>query len=258
MAQLINLVAHLPDAAILIVGAVSTAIIALAVAWLARRFWFSPHNETLEPHAKLADLVHGSLLAFCVFVLALVLSDVRANLGRADDAALREGSAIARVDRELQAIGADAATARERLKDYARAIVADEWKTLAERTPALSAGAERALITLVAETRRLALAKPEEGGALRPLVSTLEDLRQGRLEFATKTVPTVFWWVIALFLIGAMAMYGRNPLDATGMSLIVLHMAAIGLVVALIIALDEPFRGESSISPAPIAKAAGL
>ena len=117
MAWLINLVTYLPDAAILIVGATTTALVALAVAWFARRFWFLPHGEAIEPHGKLADLVHGSLLAFTVFVLALVLSDVRANLGRADDAALREGSVFARLDRELQAIGADAATARERLKD---------------------------------------------------------------------------------------------------------------------------------------------
>jgi hypothetical protein len=55
--------------------------------------------------------------------------------------------------------------------------------------------------------------------------------------------------MIATFLLGAMVMNGRYELNGLGASLVAIHMAAIGLVLALILVLDEPFRGETSIQP---------
>ena len=52
----------------------------------------------------------------------------------------------------------------------------------------------------------------------------------------------MFWWVMAVFIVGAMIMNGRHKLDAFGMTLIAFHMGAIGLVVALILVMDSPFR----------------
>ncbi|MET0605228.1 MAG: hypothetical protein ABWZ80_02120 [Beijerinckiaceae bacterium] len=258
MTSLIDRIAFLPDLAILALGAAFVAALALGVAWVAHRFWFADRLPLTDAHVKIADLVHGSLLAFTVFVLALALTDVRANLGRADDAALREASTIARLDRELEALGPEAATARQKLKSYARAVLSDEWATLSRSPPTLSAAAQSELSALVQEARRLANAHAGDAGSLRTLTGAMEDLRQGRLEFATKSVPGVFWWMIAAFVLGTMAMYGRNPMDATGAALIIVHMAAIGLVIALIIVMDEPFRGQTSISSVPIGKAAGL
>jgi hypothetical protein len=101
MEWLYRFVANSSDAVILAVGVVSTAGLALALALISRRLLFSPHDEAFESHSKLADVVHGSLLAFSVFVLALVLTEVRSNLGKADDAELREASIIARLVRDL-------------------------------------------------------------------------------------------------------------------------------------------------------------
>jgi hypothetical protein len=42
------------------------------------------------------------------------------------------------------------------------------------------------------------------------------------------------------------------------MTLIAFHMGALGLVVALILVMDSPFRGETSVSPAALVRAAGL
>jgi hypothetical protein len=55
-----------------------------------------------------------------------------------------------------------------------------------------------------------------------------------------------------------MIMYGRDKLDAFGMTLIAFHVGAIGLVVALILVMDAPFRGETSVSPVALVRAAGL
>ena len=255
MTSLFNLFVQLPDLVILVVGAAATAGLALAIALLTRRFWFAPRADRLETHTKLADLVHSGLLAFAVFLLALVLSDVRANLGRADDATLREASVLTRLDRELSLIGDSARDARVRLRAYADAIVSDEWLTLGRAEPELSGKAEGLLRALNRDVHALAANNPAVASQLRALFDRAEDLRQGRLENATKSIASIFWWMIGAFVLGAMAMNGRNPVDANSATLILLHMAPIGLVMSLIIVMDEPFRGETSISSAPIAKA---
>jgi hypothetical protein len=259
MNWLYKLIATSSDAVILTGGVVSTAALALVLALISRRVVFSRRDDALENHSKLADLVHGSLLAFSVFVLALVLTEVRSNLGKADDAELREASVIARLNRDLKTVGTvDASAAGERVKDYVRSAISAEWTTLAQHEPALSEETDRAMASLVAQVNKVATDNPEFANTLRGYLDKLEDLRQSRLESATKAVPPVFWWVMAVFIVGAMIMYGRHKLDAIGMTLIAFHMGAIGLVVALILVMDAPFRGETSVSPVALVRAAGL
>ena len=114
------------------------------------------------------------------------------------------------------------------------------------------------MASLVAQVNSVAADNPEAASALRAYVDKLEELRQSRLESATKSVPPVFWWVMAVFIVGAMIMNGRHKLDAFGLTLIAFHMGAIGLVVALILVMDAPFRGETSVSPASLVRAARL
>lgn len=244
------------DLAVLSIGALGTAGLALGVALFSRRFLFSGDTLRLADHGKLAELVHGSLLGFTVFVLALVLSDVRTNLGKASDAVLSEASIIQKLDRELKRLpDPRAAAARADLRAYVQSVAKSEWSTLGGDEPALSAEAEKAINRLDETLEVLSQGLDRGGDGLDELMSKIEEFRSGRLEMATKSVPEVFWWVVTLFLIGAMVMNGRHPLDFTSGSLITLHMGAIGLVLGLIIVMDEPFRGESSVSPAAIIKA---
>jgi len=254
-----TLVANNSDATILLGGVLGTAAVALLLGAISHRLLFSPRDSALESHSKLAEVVHGSLLAFAVFVLALVLTEVRSNLGKADDAELREASVVARLVRDLKALGTDeAAVGIERVKDYVRSAVATEWKTLAQRPPSLSVDTDRSMAALVAQVNRVAASNPMAADALRGYVDKLEDLRQSRLESATKSVPPVFWWVMAVFIVGAMVMNGRHHMDAFGTTMIAFHMGAIGLVVALILVMDSPFRGETSVSTAALTRAADV
>lgn len=50
-------------------------------------------------------------------------------------------------------------------------------------------------------------------------------------------------------------MNGRNTLRRFGVHLIVIHMSAIGILVALIVIVDNPFRGATSVSASIIADA---
>jgi len=249
MTDALDLILGLPDGLILLIGATAMAALALVVALAARRWWFLPRLERFDAHAKLAELVHSSLLAFSVFVLALALTEVRANLSRADDAVSREASLIGRFDRDLAARPEpEAAAARRQLRDYAELVVTDEWPQLSAAVPTLSPKAGAHFAALSDSVRKLD-GQTASASGLRSTLDRLEDFRQGRLETATRSVPRIFWWMIATFLLGAMVMNGRYELNGLGASLVAIHMAAIGLVLALILVLDEPFRGETSIQP---------
>lgn len=249
-----DIVGHWPDGGILVAGAVTTSVLAIAIAFLSRHVFFPADSEALAVHGKLAEIVHSSLLAFAVFVLALVLSDARANMSKADDAVMREASALERLDWELEQIGTlDATDVRKQLRTYASSVVKFDWPELGKATPALSKEATRALATLVVSVRALAATKPDMAQALTALTDKLHDFRQERLAGATRAVPPIFWWLIGAFLIGAMVLNGRHKLDLASVSLIALHMSAIGLVIAFILIMDEPFRGDATVLPHPIA-----
>lgn len=259
MQGLVDRMTLLPTGVLLVGMAIGTAAFAVFVAWLARIWLFDRLADPSEVRGTVADVVHGSLLAFIVFVLAHVLTDVRANLGHADDQALHEASVVRRLDRELKAVGdADAQSARVLLRNYVSSAVTDEWKTLSTADPDLSPNTEAALTAFVSATRHVVARHEDSASSIRTLLDRLEESRQGRFENATKTVPAVFWWVISLFMLAAMAMNGRYPGTWKSSFIIAIHMGAIGMVIALIINLDEPFRGVSGISPAPLAKSVGL
>lgn len=247
---------YLPDGYILAAGAVLLALLALIIAAASRRFLFANGRAGNEQHTKLAEIVNGSFLAFTVFILAMVLNDVRGNLGKADDAALREASTMTRLELELKVANVpEAAVARDALRAYANAVVVHDWPALSTYQPTLSVQSEATLLELIKAVDQVALAAPRSASALKSLLDKLQDLRQGRLESATKSVARVFWWTIAAFLLGAMIMNGRHPLDLASGTLITLHIGSIGLVIALILVMDEPFRGQTSISAEPIANA---
>jgi hypothetical protein len=254
----LDLIGHLPDTLVLLGGALVTGLCAILIATLSNRIAFAAHADRPEHRRKLEELVHGSLLAFTVFTLALVLSDVRSNLGKTLDSTLREASILTRLDAELKVAGGTAAdAARQDLRRYSAAVVAHDWQTLGQPEPRLSVEADGALAALRASGRAAARASPDSASAIGSFLSQIEDYRFGRLESATKTVTNVFWWIIFAFLLGAMAMNGRNPVDPASAALIFLHMAGIGLVLALIVVMDQPFRGETSVPPDALAAAIG-
>ncbi|HEY4805833.1 MAG TPA: hypothetical protein VIH96_24730 [Paraburkholderia sp.] len=257
MIWIIDLVAQLSDFAIVAISAISTAVIALAMAGTVRFLLKRVGREDLR--GTVADVVHGSLLALIVFVLAHVLSDVRSNVDKAADQTLREASFVARLDRQLRSVGGvDSGVARDALRRYVTSVAGDDWRALAAARPELSPRAGAALNQLIEATERVAGQVPARAEQLEASLREIEDMRQLRLETATHTEPRVFWWVISAVIAGAMLMNGRFALTPVSMTMIALHMAVIGMVVALIVILDEPYRGQSAVSPAPLEKAVGL
>ncbi|TBW40108.1 DUF4239 domain-containing protein [Siculibacillus lacustris] len=243
------------DLQVLLVIAGLSVMTALIVAELASRLFFAPRVDEVERSAKLLDLVHSSLLAFIAFMLAISVADVRGNFGKADDAVSREAMNIAAFDREIGEHDIAWATpTRALLARYVATVAEDEWPRLAMSQPSLSPRAQAILDDLRGALRTV----PAQEGARGNLLvhhDRLELSRIARYENATRSIPKVFWLLIGGFLFGAMVMNGRHRPTTLTRSLVGIHFAAIGMCIALILILDAPFRGETSIAPAPLVEA---
>ena len=86
-------------------------------------------------------------------------------------------------------------------------------------------------------------------------LSQIETFRSGRLSSATMNIPDDFWVILLLFVVAASILSGRRTAKRFGIQVNIMHMSAIGLAVGMVVVLDNPFRGETSIGPEIIEQA---
>ena len=249
---------HLNDIPILIIAALIFGALGALIAVVARRFVF-PGFRREEGEEKLAETVHTSILGFSAFILALALTSAFSNLAKVEEAIMQEALDISRLSRELGALGEPAAAAQAALKDYTKRVADEEWKTLGHTPPSLSPAAGQDLHTIWKEIRKLqtnaALVPEQIRTPLNTFLDRIESARQSRLSFATYSLPEIFWTLIILFFIAAAIMDARHPHRRFGVAMIASHMAVTGVVIALVMIVDNPFSGQASIDPAIIRNA---
>ncbi|MGZ5908413.1 MAG: bestrophin-like domain [Reyranella sp.] len=260
MAHLVNgLAEDLHDLVILAIAAAVFGAAGAVISFVAHHAWFRFWPVRSGADNQLSDTVQTSLLAFSAFILALSVTNVFGNLAKAEESAMQEALDLTRLDRELGALGNAAKTARQTLADYTRHVSTDEWRTLSKELPKLSPLAQHDMDALWTEIRAIqrneAVAPAQIRDALNSYLMRLEQFRAERLAAATNSIPSIFWFVIILFVAAASFMNGRNTLRRFGVHLIVIHMSAIGILVALIVIVDNPYRGATSVSSSIIADA---
>lgn len=236
----------------LALAAVLLGAIGAIVAYLSNILWFRRWPNRTAQEEKLADTAHTSLLGFAAFVLALAITNVVTNLAKTEDAVRLEGLQVRLLDRELASLETPAAAqARRALATYVADVASDEWPRLARRPNSLSPLAEKDLdeawTGVRATQRALGPDQTHVRDTLGLHMMQIEQSRIGRLAAATNSIPDVFWPVIFAFVVAASFMSGRNAHKTFGMQMNVLHMSAIGVVIALIMILDNPFRGDTSV-----------
>lgn len=242
-----------PDIAILATAAFVFGLTGGLIAYVAHKSWFGRWKHHSADEDKLMDVVHTSLLGFSAFVLALAITGVSANLSVAERDARQEALDIYQLRRELDAFGGLGAKAVQSLDAYVQHVATDEWPRLSKAVPSLSPLAQGDLDMLWRDIRAIqndpALGSRQALDALSSYFSSIEHARSGRLAAATNSIPNVVWLMILLFVGGSSFMSGRSAPAKFSIRMVVIHMSAIGLVVALVMILDNPFRGETSVGP---------
>jgi hypothetical protein len=259
MSSLVDVLGNgLPDLAILAVSAFAFAVFGGAVAWLSNRLWFRRWPQHAAYDDKLADTAHASLLGLSVFVLALMITNGLTSLAKTEESVRQEAASIYRLGRELDAMGRPADAAKAVLADYAKHVSGDEWRQLSASPNSLSPLAQRDLDALWTDLRALQQsleATDPRRGDLTVYASRIESLRQSRLSDSASNIPGIFWLILVAFVAVVSFLAGRETRKGFGVQVSMIHMAAIGLAVGLVIVLDNPFRGETSIDSSIIGSA---
>lgn len=250
----------LPDLAILAVTALAFALFGGAITWLSNRLWFRRWPQHGGFDDKLADTAHASLLGLLAFVLALMITNGLTSLAKTEDNVLQESVSIYRLGRELDALGPPAAMVKAVLAAYAQDVSGDEWRRLATAPNTLSPIAQRDLDVLWTNLRALQKSL-DPTDPRRPDLSRyaaqIESLRQSRLADSTSNIPGIFWLILVTFVSATSFFAGRETSKRFGMQVNIIHMSAIGFAVGLVIVLNNPFRGQTSIEPTIIGNALG-
>ena len=77
----------------------------------------------------------------------------------------------------------------------------------------------------------------------------IEDARISRLSASVNGIPDVVWVMMALFFVSACVLAGRHKMSRYAMQVVFIQMSALGIILALDIIIDNPFGGDTSLTP---------
>ncbi|HTW28704.1 MAG TPA: hypothetical protein VME92_16375 [Acetobacteraceae bacterium] len=237
------------SAALLLIG--GAVLGAVVTELLARRLlgveFRRRHNDAAAAMFSVVGVTYAVLLAF----IATLSWE---GFDKAEAAAYAEAAAAQDVADVLAGFGTSGLAMRTEVADYLRAVVTVEWPAQAQGRE-IDAGSD-ALRRLGREALALhpaSLAEMNLDAALLQSVQRLRDARQVRLLAARGNVPGIVWAVVILG--GGLTILCGSLLGVASLrmhlALSAILAASGGLVLLLILALSNPFRGEFRVSTAP-------
>ena len=243
----------LPDAALFVLFSGATVL-----AFFGLRLVVRGHPGLLPARddADFGVRAQGTLFSVCSLVLAFSLVQAETNARHVETVVAAEASEINRLDRVLERMNDPAAeSARALLRAYAQSVVADEW-------PAMSRGAAsprtRAAFTALYDgTLSLPPTATSTGDSAEVMKSmdAIADRREERIDLATVALPPVFWGVIAFGMAIFVAASSTLATTSFRRMIVACQAAVLGALLAVVFINDQPFKGQTSVSPHPFVKA---
>ena len=205
------------------------------------------------------DMVGIALSSFFVLfglLLGLVAVATYQNYSSVGDIVDKEASSIAALYRDFGAYPQPIRDhLRDRLREYTRYTIKEGWP-LQRRGIVPTGGTDRItklseiLFTFEPSNRSEEIIHAE---ALRHFDNVVE-LRRARLANVTHGLPAVLWWVVAFgALLNIILIWLQDMEIHVHLILGGVLASILALVIFLIAALDNPFRGEVSVGPDSIA-----
>ena len=211
----------------------------------------------LRKRADINDLIGYMLSCFGVFyglLLGLLAVTAYQNFSTVETIVSKEASALSALSRDVSAYPEpDRTNLIWLLRDYTRYVVHYAWPS--QRKGIVP---QEGNTRMIAFHEQLIRFEPQTPGqeilhaeALRQFNNYLEARRM-RIFSVTTSIPGVMWAVVlvgALMNIALIWMFDMKLINHLFLGGIL--SAFMGLMIFLIASLDNPFRGELSISPAP-------
>jgi len=214
-----------------------------------------PHRVR-STHNDVSGFILGIVGVIYAVLLAFIAVAVWENFGRAETLVQTEANLVGNLYRDTVAFQEPAGSKlRHYMFVYAEIVVQDEWPALAAGQPEEDSGWQlldsfhSELLQL--PTRDVGVAVMQ--GDMVQNLNALYDARRGRFHAAAGALPSILWWNLlagAVILMLFTYLFGvpRLPMH---LSMVSLLGALIGLVLLLIVLLNNPFRGRSHVSVDP-------
>jgi hypothetical protein len=218
--------------------------------------------HSILPHAVRS--AHNDVSGFtfatvgCTYavLLAFVAVAVWQNFTQTDNQVQTEANLVGDLYRDTPAFPEPAASRlRHYLFDYAEIVVEDEWPSLAAGRIDESEGWQ--LLDKFHTELLQVQAKDESVLAMRvdavKTLNALYDARRGRFHAASTEMPAILWWNLiagAVILMIFTYLFG-TPRLWMHVVMVSLLGSLIGLVMTLVVLLNNPFRGPNHVSIEP-------
>ncbi len=203
------------------------------------------------------DLVSYFLSAMGVFygiTLGLIAIGAWENFNGVSGSVSREAAAIATLCQDVRAMpdkGA-AATLNADLKEYLRYTIEDAWPV--QRQGQIPKGGTERLSVLHEHLLAIEATRPVDQSVQNEMLSrlnTLIEMRRLRLESVEVGLPGVLWLIViaggALSVATTWFFVTERP--RAHLLLVAILCTLVGLLIFMVAAMDNPFRGELSVSP---------
>ncbi len=205
-------------------------------------------GELMEPTSSLFRVV-GMLVSL---MLSLAFAEVIVALRAVENAVEREAVAISDTFYDLQRFGIEKTRVTQAiLVDYTQAVIDDDWPALANDELGEHAGAlKRQLADSVWNLEPATPTEEKLWSQILTDIDVISDYRWIRLDNALAEPPVYIYAIIFGFLV-TMACFGAYRPQVPLVALVSLYTVFIGLVLYLILAVSDPFRGGIVVDPTP-------
>lgn len=207
---------------------------------------FVKHNDVAGFVLTIVGVVYAVLLSFVVVV-------VWQQFESSDNIAEREASAAADMYRLSAAYPSPLRQRlRSELRNYVYLMINDEWPSM--RLGGISTAARNLTAALANQISSYGPRSSEQLQVQAQMLAILRvflDSRRQRLHDNETGIPPILWWALiasAFITIGFVYLFGMENFKIQ-LIMTASLAAIIGLMFTLIVELDYPFRGDTSISP---------
>ena len=242
--------------AIVLMGVVALVGLTLVMStgFIARRM------KSQASHASAALDAYKIIVSILAILLSFSLVQANMLLRSSDMAVSAEAGAMNQLDRILGRVRMPTTDAiRPKLRDYMQSVLDKDWPAMrrghdvSDAQPALGS-LNRAVLTLTPnDLGDRAQLFPE----MAKYLDVINDSRQARMDAVHVGLPAVLWETTAILCTILIVLSALIDVPAR---LVALggHAVAIGVLIALTFAVDQPHRGSVSTSPAPIERVLDL
>jgi hypothetical protein len=241
---------HLPNWLLGVVITGTWIVIALAGYALFRRL---VRHEFDADERALAVALLAVIATVNSLLLAFSAVSVWESFAAADEAVHGEANTITELSQDLAVFDSpESTTARELLRTYTRLVVSEEWAAMqAGRVDNAAWDAFNAMFRSVGalepDTPRHSALMPEIWARTNELLKH----RRERLYTSEAQVPNTLWLVVVVGTVMTICTIYVLPPTRFNTVVVASVAGAMGLVFFFVVAMDRPFAGNESISPAP-------